>query len=437
MTSLGHEAVAAPPAPDLAVVSTLLRAVVFVGAFSLAWISLRPFQSLGRASAADFQSGNEVLTYVLYAALAALALGLALPRLRYAFGALATGPVVVMVGWLAATSVISDDPSTSVKRLAFALIIMMLGALLFLLPRDQRELARLLAASAGLLLFLSYAGLVLAPELTIHQASDVLEPQLAGDWRGVFGHKNGAAAAFSFCTFIGLFVVRSGMPVVGTLVGVGAALFVFQSGGKSASMLLVASFMIGLFWEKTAGRFLRVAVALAPLLLLLAFGVGSALFPALGAITAKLPVDATFTGRTDIWQFAADSLPGHYLTGHGFQAFWNTPERLYGSSEVGWAGTAAHAHNSYLDLVVENGLPGLLFGIAFLIVMPIRDVFAAQSREASAALLTMMVQIWLFGIYIASLETFFFSRPGPMWLIFVFAIFGLRYAARYKLKRVE
>src|SRR6185503_20948267 len=99
---------------------------------------------------------------------------------------------------------------------------------------------------------------------------------------------------------------------------------------------------------------------------------------------------------------------GHLMTGHGFQAFWGTAERLYGSSDAGWAGTAAHAHNGYLDMVVETGLPGLFLAVAFLVILPIRDVFAAKHLKVNAALLTMLTQIWLFGIYLSALESFFF-----------------------------
>ena len=35
-----------------------------------------------------------------------------------------------------------------------------------------------------------------------------------------------------------------------------------------------------------------------------------------------LPIDATFTGRADIWTFAVQALQARLLTGYGFSAFW-------------------------------------------------------------------------------------------------------------------
>jgi hypothetical protein len=40
---------------------------------------------------------------------------------------------------------------------------------------------------------LSYLGVLLVPHLAVHQASDLGEPELAGAWRGIYGHKNIAA----------------------------------------------------------------------------------------------------------------------------------------------------------------------------------------------------------------------------------------------------
>ena len=437
MSSLSQEARDAPAVPNISDLLQLLRGIVFVGAFSLAWITLAPFQSLGRASVLDVQTGNEVVTYFVFTALAALAALLVVPRLRYILACVKPWPVWGMVLWLCLTSVISTDPGTSLKRLAFMFIVVGLWVCLFLFPRDQRELARLLAWSAGLLLALSLGGVLFMPELAVHQASDVMEPQLAGDWRGTFEHKNGAAAVFSCCVFIGLFAARSGLPLLGSLIALGSTVFVFASGGKSSTMLLLLAFGIGMIWEWSQSKVLRVMLAMTPLAFLLAFGVGAVLFPPLGDLTAKLPLDTTFTGRTDVWQYAADNLGGHLLTGHGFQAFWGTAERLYGSSDAGWAGTAAHAHNGYLDMVVETGLPGLLLAVAFLVILPIRDVFAAKHLKVNAALLTMLTQIWLFGIYLSALESFFFSRASSIWVIFIFAVFGLRYAASHHLRGLE
>ena len=48
--------------------------------------------------------------------------------------------------------------------------------------------------AALVLLAVCYLGILLAPKLSIHLATDMQEPGLAGNWRGSFGHKNVASA---------------------------------------------------------------------------------------------------------------------------------------------------------------------------------------------------------------------------------------------------
>jgi hypothetical protein len=44
----------------------------------------------------------------------------------------------------------------------------------------------------------------------------------------------------------------------------------------------------------------------------------------------------------------------------------------------------------------------------------------------------MAMQIWVFGIYLASLESFFFDRSNAIWITFLFAVFAIRYLAAFK-----
>lgn len=420
---------------DLADLLPALRGTVFVATFVLAWVTLKPFSSLGTRASLGLSSGTETATYAAFGGLAMAAMALLGPRMRHLSCCMRPLPVIAMGIWLCVTSVVSQDPSTSLRRLALAGILALLAACLFLIPRTPRDLACLLAIATGMLLALSYAGVLLAPELAIHQATDIGEPQLAGDWRGVFAHKNGAAAMFSLCVFFGLYILRRGSPVIGGLIVILCVTFLLFAGGKTALMLVGVSALAGMAWEVCRGRTLRIAAAILPAVFLNLVGVGSVLVPSIGAFTAGLPVDTTFTGRTDIWAFAADSIQGHLATGYGFQAFWNTAAIRFGTTDEGWAGQAAHAHNGYLDLVIGMGLPGLVLGIALFVLMPMRDRFAAERRGADPAVLAMLTQVWLFGISFSSMETFLFNRADPVWLTFLFAIMGLRMAATHALRR--
>jgi hypothetical protein len=46
--------------------------------------------------------------------------------------------------------------------------------------------------------------------------------------------------------------------------------------------------------------------------------------------------------------------------------------------------------------------------------------------------MTLLTQIWLFGLYVSSLESFLFDRADPIWFTFLFAVFALRYVASFR-----
>jgi O-antigen ligase len=274
---------------------------------------------------------------------------------------------------------------------------------------------------------------MLVPHLAVHQFADLGEPDLAGKWRGVFPHKNDASAVFSMLVFIGIYIARAGYGHAGSAIAIASAVFVLFSGGKSSTLICVFTVLLSLALYKTRSKLLWLLLIATPLLVLNLFGLGSVAFPEIGSFVASLPVDATFTGRTDVWRFALAHVPDHLAFGHGFSAFWNTASLRFGVEDnTIWAGNASHAHNGYLDAVLAMGLPGLAVTLFAFVLAPARDVYHARRRNADAALTLMSMQIWLFGIYLASLESFFFDRSNAIWITFLLAIFAIRYLASFR-----
>jgi O-antigen ligase len=420
---------AAPRIEQDARVGVDWRAITFVAVLLLAWITLKPFSDLGAVETLDLSSGHETETYICFGALAAFCLLQVFATDRLGLRRLAVPSFVGLGLWIGLTCLTSQDQTTSIKHAALNGFVAVAAASLLLLPQGRRHLASLLALAAGVLLALSYFGVIFMPEYAIHQATDLGEPNLAGDWRGVFAHKNEASAVFSMIAFIGVFVARSGRMIEGCALGAFSLLFVFLSDGKSSTVLCCATILVSLL--ATRGPLVLSGVAaLTPLLALNALGVGSVAFPQFAALSASLPLDTTFTGRTDIWRFALDKLPSHLSTGYGFSAFWNSESvRIAAADANSWAGQAAHAHNGYLDSVLSMGLPGLMLVLWAFVVQPFFDVRRAVRAGVDPALVLMLAQIWLFGIYLSSLESFFFNRNDPIWMTFLFAVFGLRYVA--------
>jgi O-antigen ligase len=419
-------AVAAAEAPSL-------RSILFVVVLVVAWVSLHPFGDLAAADALDLTSGNEAATYVLFALFAAIGGGLVWQTDRAALRALATPVFIALGAWLFLCVCNSQEVATSAKRFVLLVCVSLTCASLFLLPRSRKHLAQLLAIAAAALLILSYGGVMLVPHLAIHQFGDVAEPDLSGKWRGVFPHKNDASAVFSMLVFVGIYIARAGHRQAGIGIAIASAIFVLFSGGKSSTLICAFAVLLSLAIWRGRSKLVWLLLIATPLVLLNLFGLGSVIFPEMGSFVWSLPVDATFTGRTDVWRFALGHVPDHLAFGHGFSAFWNTASLRFGVEDnTIWAGNASHAHNGYLDAVLAMGLPGLAITLLALVVAPARDLYRARRQGADPALALMAMQIWLFGIYLSSLESFFFDRVNAIWITFLFAIFAIRYLATFR-----
>jgi len=409
------------------------RSIAFVVAIAYTWITLHPFGDLGAADALDLASGTEFVGDVCLAALAAFCLFLVASSDVQGLRSLQTPAFMGLAGWMVLSCVTSQDISRSVMRLTICACIATLAATLPLLPRGRFHLAKLLTAGAAALLGLSYFGVVFNPQYAIHQASDVVEPALAGDWRGVFSHKNDASVMFVMVFYIGIYIARRGHDIAGVAIAVLSFVFVIFAAGKAANQLWSPTLALSFVIARPGGDRWRKVVALTPLVILSLFGIGSVIFAPIGAIVSALPIDSTFTGRVDVWRFALSRFGDHPFLGHGFSAFWDTEAIRYGLDEAtAWVALAAHAHNGYLDAAMSMGFVGLCLTLWALVAQPLADIRTATRAGADPALVLMLTQIWLFGVYISCFESFLFDRTNPIWFTFLFAVFGLRYVASFR-----
>ena len=415
-------------------VMDVIRGATFIGALLLAWISLRPFVDLGNQQLKDTTTGNETMTYLVFGGLAVLTLALAMRDNLPGLATLLTPAYLLFGGWIATTVVLSVDPATSIKRFALTACVMAVTATLMLLPKSQHELMRWFSIAALALLAVCYLGIMLAPHLSVHLATDIQEPQLAGNWRGAFGHKNVAASVMAMLVFLGIYIVRSGALLSGgTVIGL-ASLFLFYSAGKSSLALTFVVLALTSLTGVVRAFWLRALMLLSPLVLLVLLSIGTVMSDGLAEIAKMLPLDSSFTGRTEIWTFALQSLQLRLPTGYGFEAFWGTDAIRNVPEGMEWAEYASHSHNGYLDTALSMGLPGLALLIVVLIIVPLRNFQAADRGGNNGPLTMALLRIWLFGLYLSSLESFFLDRADPTWFTFLLAVFGLHYLARFRVQ---
>ena len=293
---------------------------------------------------------------------------------------------------------------------------------------------RWFSIAALALLATCFLGILLAPHLSIHLATDPQEPGLAGNWRGSFGHKNVAAGVMAMLLFLGIYFIRAGGWVCGIAVIALASLFLLYSAGKSSLTLCFAVLLLTSLTAVVRSFRGRALMLLTPLLLLNLFSVGTTMSDTLAEIAKLLPLDASFTGRIDIWNFALQSLKERIVTGYGFASFWGSSAIQNLPEGKEWAGYASHSHNGYLDTALGMGLPGLVLLIAAIVVTPLRDFQSADEGGNNGPLAMVFLRIWLFGLYLSSMESFFLDRADPLWFTFLVALFGLHFLARFRAK---
>lgn len=408
------------------------RCLIAVAALLLVLVTLDPFPDLRSEDVTTVVSGRLALTYVVWGLLAALAVLFVAATDAPALKSLVTPLHLCLAGWLLINIVFSESRGVSIQRFVLAASVTSLAVLLPLLPPTQRSFNLCLGGAALVLLVLCYLGVFLAPQYSIHTALDVTEPQLAGDWRGSFGHKNIASPVMSILVYVGIYLYGVGSFVMGPAIAALAGIFLILTGGKTSSVLCLAIYALASLVCVTPSLRLKRIICFVPLIVMNLLTVGSVLSPALGAMTRLLPLDPTFTGRSAIWEFALAAVAEKPITGHGYAAFWDDVTARQTTQGAEWATSAAHSHNSYLDLAVTIGLPGLLLVILVFVLAPLRNFQSAQVHNRSGALAKLFLTVWLFGLYYGATETFLLDRQNPVWFMFALAAAGLHFLARFQ-----
>jgi O-antigen ligase len=414
----------------------IARCVTFLATVLAIWVSLRPYPDLTATDFTDVESGKLASTYITLGVLSIVAVALAASQNLKAFQSLATPAFLLLCCWIGINTLFSHDVGLSFQRLILTACVVALAASLLQLPHSETELDLWLAAAALILLALCYLGILLAPKLSMHTAGDMFEEHLAGDWRGSFGHKNVAAPIMAMLVFVGLYLTSRKFLISGIVITGLASVFLVFSGGKSAMGLCAVTLVLSSLVYALKSLWLRAIVCFSPLLTLNALTVGSVFDNRLAEILKLLPIDTTFTGRTDIWEFAISSLGLRPFLGYGFAAFWGTDsiENLVKNDQYEWAATASHSHNGYLDTALTMGYPGLALIVFILVYSPLKDFSVATRSGNSGPLAKLFMRLWLFGIYLSSMESFLLDRADPIWFTFLVGVFGLHYMSRFPLK---
>jgi O-antigen ligase len=412
----------------------LTRDVLFLTTFLLIWLTASPFPDLSDPKLLEPNGDGNFIGQVL-AILVTLALGAFVLVKRTHVVLKALTPILILTFlWFACSAALSLYPGLAARRLVLAALTVFQAAVFLLVPRGRDHFSRLLAAGALIVLMLCYAGIIFLPELSIHQSTDLAEPDLAGNWRGFFTHKNGAGAGMVVLVFIGIFVARTSSSFLGALIIALAAIFLAFTESKSSIRLLPVVLGLGVLLTRLRNPVAKFIAAISVPAIIAILTIGSVEFDSIHALVGAWLSDPTFTGREEIWRFTLDHISERPVVGFGFQAFWGTPELVSNWSYLqSWGYRASDAHNGYLNIAVMTGLVGLAVSMIWIFVQPLRDHIRAPADRADPPLNMLFLQIWLFGLCLSGFESELFSGGSVLWFMMVVSIIGLRYQATAEL----
>lgn len=420
-----------PARPQIANAFGDAAAWLAVAIWLYVWVSLTPFRDLSVAPqtlTADLHSNtlNQIAAIVVFAATMTFGLRADVRPLLLR----PLGLILIVFAWLALTTMLGQAGIGGARRLVLMMMMTAVASAFLLLPRDEKQLSGIFALCALVVLGLCYFGVAALPGLSIHQATDPLEPLLAGDWRGLFNHKNDAALSMALLVFVGLYVARVRSRALGWTVALLALIFVFKSGGKTAIALVPATLLFAFFIER-GNLFWRALVMLFVVGGTSVLTLGATVVPALAGLGDALGIDTTFTGRSDVWAIAFDGIRAQPVFGYGYGGFWGTEDLVYGfREETSWAVTAPSAHNTYVEILLMGGVVALALVLIWVVLLPLRDLSRAVARRGPTPLLRLYTRLWVFCLVYAGMESIFLTPNGIAWFMALVAIFGLRLEAR-------
>ncbi|HEX7962594.1 MAG TPA: O-antigen ligase [Terriglobales bacterium] len=248
----------------------------------------------------------------------------------------------------------SQEPTLSIRR-GIALLATTAFAFYLTSRYSFRQFLRLLGFTFALVVLSSFVFGIGLRKYGVH--SDIH----AGDWRGIFVHKNrlGLMMVLGLTVFASLAIGERGLARTASLASaVGAGILLILS--NSVLSAIVGAFVLFTLpvlllqrQRRTGGWILGAWLGCA------AAGVALALANA-GAILPHIGRDPTFSGRTFLWAVSLDRWLDRPILGYGYRAFWIAGASASANAWklLGWEPTSAH--NSFLDILLELGIVGLI-----------------------------------------------------------------------------
>ena len=398
--------------------------------FGYALIGTHPLADTSVAARVDGSPLDRLAVIAMFA----VALAVLWARRRASLAAMLAHPGFLAVSAIVVASLLwSDYPDLTLRRVMLYLFLAVAGAATAISAGDPRRLHGALFLVFSIVAVVNLLATVASPGVAI---TDI-------GVRGVYTQKNVAGGVAMIGCILGAFWIagqdsarerRRGLLALAPL-----ALFLIVTRSKTSLGLAILAPAVGaVAWFAARGR--RTAL-LALAGLIFAFVAAAAMFAASGFDTDRaldlLIGDSSFTGRAELWAFARAEIAKHPWFGHGYGAFWDVgpindpiaklePGTWLGDSEVGLIN---QAHNGYLDLALNIGIPATALAGLTVFAAMIGELVRAHaprldrpSRAAHGAFAALLLAFLLHNTTEATL----FLRGAPFWATIVVVMLAPR-----------
>ena len=247
---------------------------------------------------------------------------------------------------------------------------------------------------------------------------------LEGTMRGMFSHKNlfGQAMAVYFIALLPSpyerpflrwpFILRmfACLGAIGCIVAARSSTAIVQAGVGVIFLLFSAGV------STIPARSLRSKIIVVALMLLVAILFFGGLVVA-SSVAAGLGKDLTLSGRSDVWAALIPHIFDRPFTGYGFAVMRGGDLVSQFTSNLNWG--VRSTHNSYIELLLNIGIPGGIAWIAFLLGRVFSKLTTVPSDPAMRVARNRQVAIMLMILFGAITEAGQMLAPLAMWTILV------------------
>ncbi len=383
-----------------------------IGAALILLASEAPVMTLMKVAPPGIVSAGAQLTYLVAFGFAVVGLSRRGRHVAWLGPASFFALAIALTAWVSTLWSILPDVTW---RRAFIHTATLLSAF-YLASFPPHRLARLIAM-CGLSLVMGSALLALAtPQIGVMQEIHI------GAWSGFWLEKNrlGAVAALS-----GLACLACAAMTPRWARWLAAAVFCALVVVMARSATSLAAMLLGV------GLFCVIAlIRRGPLTATVLVGAAGCAIAVLGYIGLAHPDwialvlgrDATFTGRTEIWNAVAPRIEARPWTGYGYGAFWS-PQADYGARIAGELGyEARNAHNAWLELRLDFGVAGGMLMIGLLGY----GLFAALAAAARSRLSFLVAPLLVCTLAMSATEAVFVPAASYLWLSLLAGILALQ-----------